>query len=72
MGNANFIWKIEENVDVDQSKQMATITDVRKRVPRFEKAGLAKEMRKKYFKISAMSPVVQRNLVHLLAGQIPR
>ena len=72
LGNGNFIWKIEEDNTGNQSKQIATITEVQQMVPRLEKAALAREIRKKYFKISGMSPVVQRSLVHFLTGQIPQ
>jgi len=52
-----FIWKVEDIIN--QKKQIDVISSVRKMVPSFEKAVVAKNMREKYCKITALTPVVR-------------
>lgn len=70
LGNAVFIWKIGDKLDL--TKQSETLVMTRKLVPTFEKESLAREMRKKYEKIANITPVVRRSLVEFLTGKIPR
>ena len=72
LGNATFIWKVGN--EIDQTKQIKAITEARKMIPKFEKAAFAKEIRNKYCKITSggITPVVRRNLVEFLTGQISR
>jgi len=65
-----FIWKVGDIIN--QNLQILTIDKVRKMVPQFETAAMAREMRSKYTKISGIKPAVRRSLMQYLTGKIPR
>ena len=67
LGNLTFVWKIHDHVD--QARQLLTIEEVKKSVPKFETEALARKMREKYCNISGVTPVVRRSMVEFLTGK---